>query len=98
MKINSIYKEIWINVLVEKVFVFFINVEFMLVWYGKEVEVNLVLGGIYKVIFVDGIIILGEYKEVSFYSRVIYFVNYNGVDSLIIIDFFFRDGGILIKL
>lgn len=70
----------------------------MLAWHGKEVEVNPVPGGIYKVIFADGTTILGEYKEVSPYSRVIYSANYNGVDSLITIDFLPRDGGTLIKL
>ncbi|NET34403.1 MAG: SRPBCC domain-containing protein [Cyanothece sp. SIO1E1] len=98
MKTNSIHKEIWINAPIERAFASFTDAEAMLAWHGKEIEVNPVPGGIYKVTFEDGTTILGEYKEVSPHSRVIYSANYNGVDSLITIDFLPRDGGTLIKL
>lgn len=98
MKTNSLFKEIWINAPIEKAFASFTNAESMLAWHGKEVQVDPVPGGIYRVVFEDGTTILGEYIEVSPHSRVIYSANYNGIDSVITIDFLPRDGGTLIKL
>lgn len=98
MKTNSLFKEVWINAPIEKAFASFTEAEAMLEWHGKEVEVNPVPGGIYKVIFEDGTTILGEYKEVISPSRVVYSANYNGVNSLVTIQFQTKDGGTLIQL
>lgn len=98
MKNNILHKEIWIKATVDQVFACFTEEKAMLSWHGKEVEVNPVPGGIYKVVFEDGTTILGEYKEVRPFDKVVYSANYNGVDSLITINFIPKDGGTLIQL
>ena len=48
---NVLHKEIWIKASLEKVFAHFTKSEAMLEWLGKEVELDPVPGGIYRVVF-----------------------------------------------
>lgn len=95
---NTLYKEIWINSPINKVFDCFTKSEAMLQWHGKEIELNPVPGGIYRVVFEDGTIILGEYKEVEQDKRVVYTAKYGNVESVIEINFISEKGGTKIKL
>ena len=95
---NYLFKEIWIKAPVEKVFACFTQAEAMLSWHGKEITLDPVPGGIYKVVFEDGSFILGEYKEVLSNQRVVYTANYNEVSSIITVTFTEKDGGTLLKL
>lgn len=95
---NILHKEIWIKSSIEKVFDCFTKSEAMLAWHGKEIELNPVPGGIYKVVFEDGTVILGTYKEVIPHKRVVYTASYGNVDSLIEIDFAEEKDGVRIKL
>lgn len=84
---NSLKKEIFIKATVSEVYDCFTKEEAMLTWHGKEVELNPVPGGVYKVVFEDGTIILGKYLEVVPNKRVVYTAKYGNVDSLIEIKF-----------
>ena len=93
-----LHKEIWIKAPVEKVFACFTEEEAMLSWHGKEVEVEPVPGGIYKVVFENGTTILGEYREVVPNEKVVYTASYEGVSSVVTIHFSPQDGGTLVRL
>ncbi len=95
---NILRKEIWIRTSIEKVFACFTKSEAMLEWHGKEIELDPVPGGIYKVVFEDGTVILGKYREVEMNKRVVYTASYGTVDSLIAIDFIEENGGVRIKI
>lgn len=95
---NILYKEIWIKASIEDVFNCFTKSEAMLTWHGKEVELNPTSGGIYKVVFEDGTVILGMYKEVEHNKKVVYTASYGNVESLITVDFIKENGGTKIKL
>ncbi|MEO9802647.1 MAG: SRPBCC domain-containing protein [Reichenbachiella sp.] len=95
---NSLYKEIWIKAPVEKVFACFTEEKAMLTWHGKEVSSDPKPGGIYKVVFEDGTIILGEYREVELNKRVVYSASYGEVESVVYIDFILENEGTRVKL
>lgn len=91
-------KEIWINAPVAEVFRSFTQAEAMLAWHGKEVELNPVPGGIYRVVFENGDVIQGEFKEVEQNKRVLYRASYGNVDSVIEINFIAENEGTTVKL
>lgn len=93
-----LHKEIWIEAPIEKVFACFTEAEVMLTWSGKEATLDPTPGGVYRVVFENGDIIEGEYKEVIPYSRVVYTANYGGINTLVSIDLAEENGGTTIKL
>lgn len=95
---NILYKEIWIDAPIEKVFASFTEEEAMLTWHGKEVSSDPRPGGIYKVVFENGTTILGKYKEVVPNKRVVYSASYEEVTSVVSIDFISEKGGTAVKL
>ncbi len=95
---NILTKEIWINTSIDSAFDCFTKSEAMLAWHGKEIELDPVPGGIYKVVFEDGTVILGAYKEVEQNKRVVYTAKYGNVESLIKVTFAEEDGGVRVKI
>ncbi len=98
MKNNHLYKEIWINAPVERVFACFTEEEAMLSWHGKEVTLDPVPGGIYRVVFENGTTITGNYREVEHNKRLVYTARYNEVDSVVTVDFISEKGGTKVLL
>ncbi len=98
MKSNFLFKEIWIKAPIEEVFACFTEEEAMLTWHGKEVTLNAVPGGIYKVIFENGTTIRGIYQEVVPLEKIVYTANYEGVDSVVTVQFVTQEGGTLVQL
>jgi len=84
---NVLVKEIWINAPVPEVFKCFTDAKAMAKWHGKVVELNPVPGGIYKVEFESGDIIVGEFKEIEINKRLLYIANYWNVQTIIEIRF-----------
>lgn len=95
---NVIDKEIWIKAPVEDVFSHFTQPEAMLKWHGKEVELNPVQGGKYKVIFESGDEIEGEFIKLIPNKFISYSANYWDIKTYIEIHFFSENGGTTVKL
>lgn len=91
-------KEIWIESSVEEVYKSFTQEEAMLEWHGKEVELNPVPGGIYRVVFENNDIILGEFKEVLENKYILYQANYGAVQTVVEIRLITEKGGTTILL
>ena len=95
---HTLHKNIWIDAPLESVYNCFTKSEAMLAWHGKEVELNPVPGGVYKVVFEDGTVILGQYLSVDPLKKVVYTASYGNVSSVITVEFFEEDGGTRLKL
>ncbi|GEM_PF-3210852 len=95
---NVLHKEVWIDSNLEDVFAHFTNAEAMLKWHGKEVELDPVPGGIYKVTFENGTTIIGAYIEVEPNKRVLYSARYGNVDSTVEVRFEEERGGVRVKI
>lgn len=95
---NVLKKEIWIAASLDRVFNAFTKAEAMLAWHGKEVEVDPVPGGIYKVVFEDGTVINGSFISVEPLKSVEYSARYGQVDSLVKIRFIEENGGVTVKI
>ena len=95
---RTLNKEIWINAPVKEIFKRFTVAEAMLEWHGKEVETNPVPGGIYKVVFENGTVILGQFIEVVPNERIKYSAAYGEVGSVVEVSFLEERGGTLVKL
>ncbi|MDN5201905.1 SRPBCC domain-containing protein [Fulvivirgaceae bacterium BMA10] len=97
-KDNYLYKEIWIKASVQQVFACFTEEEAMLTWHGKEVTLDPVPGGIYRVVFENGDVILGKFKEVLPNEKLVYTARYNDVDSVVTVNFVGENGGTKVSL
>ena len=95
---NFITKELWINVPVEDVYRCFTEETSMLTWHGKEVELNPVPGGIYRVVFENGDVILGEFLEVIPCKKLWYKADYGAVSTKVEVHFVSENEGTTIKL
>ncbi len=95
---NVLEKEYWIKAPSEKIFACFTNEEAMLSWHGKEVTLDPVPGGIYKVVFPNDDVILGQYIEVVPNKKVVYTANYGNVKSTVSVEFIPQNDGTLVKL
>ena len=98
MENNVLEKEIWIQAPVETVFASFTQADKMLEWHGKEVEVEPIKGGIYRVVFENGTTIIGEFLEVIENQKVVYKARYGAVESTVSIELFPEKGGTRIQL
>lgn len=95
---KTLDKEIWIKAPIEEVFRRFTVAEAMVEWHGKEVETDPVPGGIYRVVFENGTVILGKFLEVVPNERIKYEAAYGEVGSTVEINFSEANGGTQVKL
>lgn len=79
---ENLRKEIFIECRPETLFPFFIDPEKMIRWMGRQVLLEPVLGGKYRISINEGNVAIGEYKEIVKNKKVVMTWGWEGSDIM----------------